>query len=338
MSSSEEFALHTSASQSAGPASAGWRRLFRRPKNRRLDRKQLLDVKIRSSQRRRDQWRRLTMLGLTAACVVLGLVGIWRGAEYLGRLWFTANPAFAIHNLEVQTDGVIALEQIRSWAGVKLNDNLFALDLSRIKRDLECVPMIESALIQRIPPHTLRIVVTERQPVAQVRLPASESQTNPLRYWLDAKGYVMYPLEGFQLSNPALTNRQLPWLDGVPLNVLRFGQVVDLPGVQAALQLIQAFERSPMLGLVSIEQIDVSKAGLLHARTTQGTEVIFGLQDFARQLRRWRAIHDYGLSTGRHLAWVDLSVTNNVPARWADAGPPVIPSPAHPLQPKKPHA
>jgi cell division septal protein FtsQ len=300
-----------------------------------LDRKQLLDVKIPSSQRRRDQLRRLAMLGLTVACVVLGLVSIWRGAEYLGRLWFTANPAFAIHNLEVQTDGVIALEQIRRWAGVKLNDNLFALDLGRIKRDLELVPMIESAQVQRILPHTLRIVVTERQPVAQVRLPASEAQANPLRYWLDAKGYVMYPLEGCQLSYPTLTNRQLPWLDGVPVHVLRFGQVVDLPGVQAALQLIQAFERSPMLGLVTIEQIDVSKAGLLQARTTQGTEVIFGLGDFPQQLRRWRAIHDYGLGMGRHLAWVDLSVSNNVPARWADAAPVVTPAPANPLQPKQ---
>lgn len=337
MSESDEFALHARAGQPEAPTAAGWRGLLGRRKNRRLQRKHVLDVKIRSSQRRQDRLRRLTMLGLVLACAGLGVVCIWRGAEYVYRVWFRDNPAFAIHTLDVQTDGVIAVEQIRRWAGVKLNDNLFALDLGRIKRDLELVPVIESVSVQRILPHTLRILVTERQPVARVRLPKAETATNPLRYCLDAKGYVMYPLEACQLSHPALTNQPLPWLEGVPLTALRFGQRVDLPQVRAALELIQAFNRSPMIGLVSLEQIDVTVPGLLRARTGEGTEVIFGLTDFARQLRRWRAIHDYGLQQSRALAWVDLSVGNNVPARWVDTAPASAPPP-NPPQPKKPHA
>lgn len=338
MSQWDEFTLHARSREPAAPAEAGWRRLWSRRNNRRVQRKHVLDVKIRSSPRRQERWRRLTMLGLVLAFVGLGVVGTWRGAEYLYRVWFSENPAFAIHTLEVQTDGVIALEQIRRWAGVKLNDNLFALDLGRIKRDLELVPAIESVSVQRILPHTLRIVVTERQPVAQVRLPKTEAAAHPLRYCLDAKGYVMYPLEGFQLSQPALTNQPLPWLDGVPVAALRFGQQVDRPQVRAALELIQAFNRSPMIGLVSLEQIDVSQPGLLRVRTAQGTEVIFGLTDFARQLRRWRAIHDYGLQQGRTLVWLDLSVANNVPARWTDSPPAAIPTPPNPPQPQKPHA
>ena len=51
------------------------------------------------------------------------------------------NPAFATHHLDVETDGVIAREQLRRWAGVKLEDNLLALDLERVKRDLELVPV-----------------------------------------------------------------------------------------------------------------------------------------------------------------------------------------------------
>jgi hypothetical protein len=36
--------------------------------------------------------------------------------------------------------GVLSAEQIRSWAGVRRNDNVIALDLGRVERDLKLVP------------------------------------------------------------------------------------------------------------------------------------------------------------------------------------------------------
>ena len=54
-------------------------------------------------------------------------------------------------------------------------------------------------------------------------------------------------------------------------------------------------------------------------------ELLIGLGDCSQQLRRWRAIHDHVRRFGKHIAWVDLSVSNNVPARFVDAtlAPPV---------------
>ena len=37
------------------------------------------------------------------------------------------------------------------------------------------------------------------------------------------------------------------------------------------------------------------------------------------RLRRWRLVHDHGQRTGKHLASIDLSVSNNLPARWLEA-------------------
>ena len=51
---------------------------------------------------------------------------------------------------DVQTDGVIAPDQLRRWARVKPGENLFALDLARVKRDLELVPLIESVSVERV--------------------------------------------------------------------------------------------------------------------------------------------------------------------------------------------
>jgi hypothetical protein len=38
-------------------------------------------------------------------------------------------------------------------------------------------------------------------------------------------------------------------------------------------------------------------------------------------------VHDYGQKNGKYVAWMDLSVANNVPARWLEAGVPAPPQP-----------
>src|ERR1039458_8448565 len=143
----------------------------RKPKNRRLGRQQVLDVKLRSSQVRAARTR-FTAISLGAVFAALfGLYLVYRAGEWaLNRLVYE-NKAFAIAEVEVQTDGVISVDQLRRWAGVKPAENLLALDLAQVKRDLELVPLVQSVSVERVLPHTLRIRIIEREPIAQVKLP-----------------------------------------------------------------------------------------------------------------------------------------------------------------------
>ncbi len=164
----------------------------------------------------------------------------------------------------------------------------------------------------------------EREPIAVAPLPQSGSVSN--HYTIDADGDFMFPLAPQSLSGPALNPDHLPVITGIPLLDLRPGRETDSAQVRAALGLIRAFELSPMQGLVNGRQIDLSVRGLLVVTTAQSNEVHFALNDPASQLRRWRSLHDYAQRNGRHLMWIDLSVSNNVPARWAEANfvpPPV---------------
>jgi cell division septal protein FtsQ len=61
------------------------------------------------------------------------------------------------------------------WSGVREGENLLGLDLARVKRDLELVPLIRSAAVERVPPNTLRIRVSEREPLARVLAPQAAS-------------------------------------------------------------------------------------------------------------------------------------------------------------------
>ena len=257
---------------------------------------------------------------------MLALIIVWRiGAATLNAFVYE-NADFAIQQIDVQTDGVIAPEQLRRWTGVKPGANLIALDLAAVKRNLELVSVIDSVSVERILPRTLKIRVTERDPIAQVNVPRADGANGIAVsvFQLDADGMVMQPLDPRLCTIPlAQMNSQLPVIAGVNAFQLQPGRRMELPQVQAALQLILAFDKSPMAGLVDLRRVDISAPGVVVATTGQGSEITFGLDNLDQQLRRWRQIYDLGASQQRAIASVDLAVANNVPVRWmlASAAP-----------------
>lgn len=281
-------------------------------KNRRIQRRHVLRVKLRSSQRRRAHLRKLVFLLLFLTSVGLGFLAVQYGGTWLVAKLIKENQVFRIQHLDIQTDGVLAVEQLRRWAGVDLDDNIFVLDLERVRRDLELVPVVRSATVERVLPHTLRIRVVERDPVLQADYPERGQ-----RYLVDSQGYVMFPRDGYQLAESvSLRDHQLPRVAGVPAGSMRPGQRLASEQVQAAIRLARAFVGSPMMGVTQIKELDLQRPGVLLVRTDQDCEVTFGLGGFEQHLRRWHAIHERGRRLGQELARLDLSVSNNIPARW----------------------
>ena len=295
----------------------------REQKNRRLGRGHVLDVKLRSDQVRANRMRMAMILFVALAGPFFGLYLIWRTGEVLLDKFVYENPDFAIQNIEVQTDGVIAPEQLRRWSGVRAGANLIALDLATVKRNLELVSAVDSVSVERVLPRTLKIRVTERDPIAQVNVPRADAAGGIAVgvFQLAADGVVMQPLDPRLCVVPlAQANTQLPMISGLNLFQLQSGRRVELPQVQAALQLIMAFDHSPMAGLVDLYRLDVSSPGVVIVTTRQGSEITFALENLDEQLRRWRGIYDLGLTRNVSIATADLAVENNVPVRWMATG------------------
>jgi hypothetical protein len=316
--------------------------LKHKPKNRRLGREQVLDVKLRSSQVRAARTR-LTAMSLGAVfATVFGLYLLYRAGDLALDCLVYQNKAFAIEEIEVQTDGVIAVDQLRRWAGVKLEENLLALDLARVKRDLELIPLVQSVSVERVLPHTLRLRIIEREPIAQVNVPRPRPSggLELSVYQLDVDGWVMLPLDPRHLATPhPQPDDPLPVISGIDANALQPGRRLAAPQVEAALQFLVAFEQSPMAGLVDLSRVDVSSPEVLVVTTGQGSQVTFGLTDFGQQLRRWHSVFEEGQKTGGAVATLDLAVTNNIPLRWLEASA-VLPAPSKspkPLRLKKKH-
>jgi cell division protein FtsQ len=314
---------------------------FRREqKNRRLHRFHVLDVKLRSDQVRAMRTR---LAALTAGILfgtVFGLYLLWRTGEWALDKFVYENSEFAIQHVEVKTDGMIAPDQLRRWSRVKLGDNLIALDLTTVKRNLELVSTIGSVSVERVLPRTLKISVTERDPVAQVNIPRADASGGiaVAVFQLDADGYVMQPLDPRLCVVPlAQVGGQLPVIAGLNVYQLQPGHRVESPQVQAALELIGAFDHSPMAGLVDLRRIDVSLPGVVVATTGQGGEITFGLNNLEQQLRRWREIYDLGQRMNQAVASLNLAVSNNVPVHWMEAiaAPSTSPKAVNPAHPRR---
>lgn len=300
----------------------------RKQKNRRLHRGHVLDVKLRSDQVRATRARMATIACGGLFGTVLGLYLLWCAGAWALDTFVYRNSTFAIRTIDVRTDGVIAPEQLRQWSGVKPGANLVALDLAAVKRNLELVSTVDSVSIQRVLPQTLKIRITERVPVAQVNVPSGGAAGAIALsvFQLDADGVVMRPLDPAARTMPlGQIMAPLPVVTGLNVYQLQVGRRVESAQVQSALQLIRAFEHSPMAGLVDLRRIDVASPQVVVVTTEQGSEITFGLDNIDQQLRRWRQIYDLGQRLRKNIATADLAVENNVPVRWMEMVPPSPP-------------
>ena len=162
----------------------------REHKNRRLNRGHVLDVRLRSEQVRATRIRLVVAAIGVPAVTVFGLYLLWRTGEWALDKFVYENADFAIQRVDVQTDGVIAPDQLRSWSGVKPGANLIALDLASVKRNLELWPVIGSVSVERVLPRTLKIRVTERKPIAQINMPRA----------VGAFRHVGFPVEAYPVD------------------------------------------------------------------------------------------------------------------------------------------
>jgi cell division septal protein FtsQ len=278
-------------------------------------------VKVRSDQARGTRVRLATAAFSLVFGTLFGLYLFWRAGEWALDKFVYENAEFAIQHIDVQTNGKIPIEQLRRWAGVNSGQNLIVLDLAAVKRNLELVSAIKSASVERVLPGTLRIRVTERDAIAQVNVPRADPQNGIAIsvFQLDANGFVMQPMDPRLRVVPlAQMNALLPVLTGLNIFQLQPGHRLDSPQALAALNLVTAFQHSPMAGLAELQRIDVSSPNVVVVTTTQGSEITFSLDNLQQQLARWREICDLGRRMNKSIASADLAVANNVPVHWTD--------------------
>lgn len=136
-----------------------------------------MDERIRARRREvaseRARWRRRVTASVVVALLLAG-----------GALGLSYTPLFEVGEVTVAgVDGDRA-DQVRAAAAVRTGARMLAVDRDRVREAVEALPWVRGAEVARVPPSTVAIAVTVREPVAVVHV-AGEA------WLLDREGVVV---------------------------------------------------------------------------------------------------------------------------------------------------
>jgi cell division septal protein FtsQ len=265
-------------------------------------RETLLQVEKPRRARQREHFYRVgaivLLLLVTASALWLGTEGVRR----LGHALFSGNERFTLRNLDLASDGKLQSWHIREYARLEPGVNLFAVDLRKVRRELESVPIVGMVTVTRVLPDTLRIRISERMAVARL---GDEAGGQPLA--VDRDGYAL---------GPSSVSIRLPVISGYRASGLRPGSRIEDSGVQVALRLLDLGDEPVFSRFIRIRRVDVSREETLEVQLERGEQIRFPRKDLRPRLERLCEIIKQSADEGRAIASVDMTVDRNFPVTY----------------------
>ena len=175
-------------------------------------------------------------IGIVVAMVAVVGVGLHLGISLvLDRVLFT-NDHYALNEIQIEPRGHFSETLIRQASGLKMGQNLWTLNLPQIRTDLEKLPSVSSARVERHFPDMVSISIVEQVPVVKIVGLDVDLNTRET-FYLDRDCIVLKPRE--DESPPPM-----PEIIGLTNAELEPGAKLDQPGLVSALQILDAIDHS----------------------------------------------------------------------------------------------
>jgi cell division protein FtsQ len=256
---------------------------------------------LHTTTRKRHSQKQVVQAVVWCSLVLAMIVAVGAGLHFgiamaLDRVLYT-NPRYVLNRIEIEPRGHFPEGQIRLAAGLEPGrENLWALNLHQIGRDLEKLPYVSSAKVERHFPDTITIHITERVPVAKIvglNIDLGTRET----FYLDRNGVVLKPRED----------------ETAPL----LPEIIGLAPADAELEIMDAIDHSQLHTTIDISRIDLSNPLFITMFTRQNMTITFRLDYIDQQLQRLVQIVNYPDFQQRQIATVDLTPDSNVPVTFA---------------------
>lgn len=225
------------------------------------------------------------------------LAGLLIGGMYHGiQKYLYADPYFRLDVIRVKSDLPFTSKEVEKISGLKLGENLLAIDLDRISKSIEKNPQIKRVDVKRALPNTIEIDVVRRFEVFQVR-PRGQG-----RYFaIDDQGIILpksdvSPLKGLVLID-----------DGnVPKRPVGIGDQYRTKNLDAFKALYQYVIQESELAGERIETMLVDHLGNFTVYLTGGFEVRLG-KSYVKNLKKLRGLKNLLQSDERSkIEYLDL--------------------------------
>ncbi len=264
---------------------------------------------------REGRWRLVmaTLRGL-AVLIALGLVGAGVRLVYVS---LQENPktipavarATPMKPAELRTDGVLDATWLADTLALPKGTSLMDLDLQQLRTRLMQDNQVFNATLTRNFPDRLVVQISERAPVARVKIEWMDEQ----RTLLVARDGVIYAGRGYA---PALLET-LPWLDGVAITP-QGGGFRPIAGMEIAAELLakarlEAEHLYNTWSVISLARLATDHR--LEVRSKDGTCTVYFTtrDDFFRQLAKLNHITEQLAGKPVAKATIDISLSPDVP-------------------------
>ena len=264
---------------------------------------------------RKGSWLRVllrTRAGrVLAAASVLILLAAAAVAFWEVRSFLRHDPHFRIEDSsDIQITGTTELsrDQLLKVFGSDIGRNIFYVPLAAREAVLEAQPWVAHAVVMRLLPDTLRVSITERAPVAFVRV-GHEIEL------VDAGG-VLLPMAPAALAAHHYSFPVVTGLDPNAAPAVRAGQM------QLFARFVHELDAGGARNSAQLSEVDLSDVDDVRAVVpAQGTDILlhFGNGDF---LNRWRSYQEHIAGWRQqypNLSAVDLRYERQVVLKMADA-------------------
>jgi cell division septal protein FtsQ len=264
---------------------------------------------LHTTTKKRQSQRQVTHL-VVWGTLVLGMVavvgiGLHLGVNLLLNQVLYTNPRYSLNEIDIEPRGRFTEYAIRQAANLEKGQNLWTLNLPQITKDLETLPYVSNATVERHFPDKLVITIKERVPVVKiVGLNTDLGAREP--FYLDRDRYVLKPRDNE-------TAPVLPEIIGLTNAELEPGLQLDQPILIRALEILDAIDHSKLHTTIDIRTINLSDPLSITMTTTQDMQIRFQLDSIDEQLRRLNQVFNYADNLQRTVHTVDLTASRNVP-------------------------
>jgi cell division septal protein FtsQ len=266
---------------------------------------------LHTTTRKRPARQQVTQIGFWAAVVLCMLLAVGAvmhfGVNFLLNQALYSNPHYVLRKIDIEPAGHFSPYNIRQAAGLEPGENLWTLNLPQIAHDLEKLPYVSSAKVERCFPDRVVIRIHERVPVVKITGINVDIGTRET-FYLDKDCIVLTP----RRDEPAPV---LPEIIGLTNAELEPGARLEEPSLARALEILRAIDHSSTLHTsIDIRSIDLSQPLSIKMTTTRELVITFRTDYVDQQLARLVAIFErYGNDQQRTLHTVDLTPDQNVP-------------------------
>jgi len=242
-------------------------------------------------------YRRLVVLSFTG---VAGLTAAYYGAQFL--LYSPSMLLVKPDQIELNGNRIVSREAVLQQFIHDRNRSVLRVPLDIRRGQLEQIPWVETASVQRILPNRLRIELTERTPVAFAR------NGNELAL-IDAHGVI--------LDRPRGEDLHFPIVSGVSEDVQRDQREKRMQTYEEFMKAVDlvrggSSDRVSELDLSNPKDLRVVMTGLASANDSQAVTIHFGSSEFTGKYKMLVDNFSQWQANAGHVQSIDLQYSRQV--------------------------